>query len=381
MALARTLAARMEAGRPKTLKDLWYHVAVERARRGLPLYAYPGVEEREVTESVGVQESASSSDFPNILGNNLYRSIQDWDENYPPTFLQYMLVREHSDYRSHTYAFLSEMEDLRKIRQEQDYEDSPFSDKGYTLALDKYGRKITISFIVVENDDRGVVAQLPDKWMRATDRTIQKLAVRTTLEGNGNAYDGAALFSSGRSNLVTGGSSTLTAANVQSAIATVQSATGDADLNPSGAPINVQPRFLVVPTVLEMTAFSILHSALIVAAGTSGSVTTVGNINPLADDRARKFYMPVVPVVERYLTNTTAWYVLPDPRYSPVTVALRQGRRLRPRVAVNIPMRRSIIGGDTEPYELIIDDQTFIASIDFGATVGNPWSSVKYAGA
>jgi hypothetical protein len=374
-------AARAGRLRAAGLKDLWYYCAEQRALRGLPLYAEPGAQEREVTESIGIRESAALSDFPNILGNNLYRAIQDWYEQFQQAWQEYYLVREHVDYRPVVYAFISELEDLRALRQESDYEDSPFSDKGYSLSLQKYGRKLTLPYIVIENDDKGVVAQLPDKWMRAVDRTLQKLVVRTNFEANVTSYDGNAIFTSGRGNLLTGGSSTLTAANVQSGIAYVQGQTGDPDLNPGAAPTNVQPKWLVVPTALEFNAFTILHSSLVVAAGTAGTVTIQGNINPLADPQARRFYMPVVPLVERFLTNATAWYILPDSRYAAVTVALRQGRRLRPRVAVNIPFRRSIIGGERDPYELAVDDQTFLASIDLGVGSGWPWASYKSAGA
>jgi hypothetical protein len=377
-----------------TLKDLHDYIAIQRAERGLPKYMTEAEQVAQAAwrlreadsgdappDMLRLLESASISDFPNLLGNNLYRRVQNWYDHYEQVWMQYAYVQEHVDYRPVVYGFLAEMEDADQIEEEKDYRDSPYGDKGYSLSLQKWGKQITLPFKVIENDDKGVVGQLPDKMMRSMDRTTQKLVVRSTLEANVAAYDGTALFAAGRSNLVTGAGSAFSMANLQAAITYVQTSTGDADLNPSGAPINAQPRYLVIPSNLMFAAFQALHSAQIVAAGTAGTVTQLGNINPLADNRASQFYTPVTPLVERYLTNTTAWYVLPEPRFSPITVAVRQGRRLRPRVWVNVPFRRQLVGGGEEPYLLSVDDQTYGYSLDISATVGYPYASIKYAGA
>jgi hypothetical protein len=359
------------------LSEQFRLVAAERVRRGLTPYDYGQSSFGEGAEAV--RESASLSDMPNILGNNIYREIDQWFSQYDAVWQQYARPVMLTDYRPKVLAFIQRLEQALEIRQERDIQDSSISDKGYQVSLKNWGRQITLPFVVIENDDKDFVAQIPAMMTEAAEFTMSVIVVRNTLEANPNAYDGAALFTAGRGNLITGAGSALSAANVQTGISTVQSATGDADLNPRGGPLNIQPRYLVVPTTLQFTAAQILNSTTLIMAGTAGTVTVQGNVNPLTA-QGLGYQAPLTPLVDRYLTNTTAWYILPDAKNSPIAVAERQGKGLRPNMWKNVPMRQAIRGSQQD-YLLSISDVVYGFSFDLNATARAPWSSFKAAGA
>src|SRR5205085_1486252 len=128
------------------------------------------------------------------------------------------------------------------------------------------------------------VKQIPEKMSNAADRTIQKLVVRNTLEANLTAYDGLPIFSNARawgvvyydpstgtpttSNLITGAGSVLSQVNIQAGISAIQQTPGDPDLNPSGVPLNIPAKYILVPSTLEFRAAQILNSAFLLGAAT-----------------------------------------------------------------------------------------------------------------
>lgn len=368
------------------LKEFAKMVARRRIAAGLP--AIDRGENMEIRESdQDVRESASLSDLPTIMGNNIYRVLDNWFSEYKGTWQQYAHQVDLIDYRLKQIAFVSEMEDALPIYQESDYKESGLMDKGYGIQLKKYGRQVTLPFMVIENDDKGFVASIPQKMARAADRTIQKIVVRNTLEANPNGYDGTPIFSPTHTNalfggltgnLVTGGGSAFSTANLQAGVAAVQSFTGDPDLNPSGVPLDIPAEFLVVPPSLEFQAAQALNSIVLIAAGTANPIVTQGASNPL---QMRGFQTPLTLLVERYLTNPTAYYLLPAKEHGPITVGVRQQRPLRPHMWRSIPMRTGVGGAGADGYQMSIDDITFGFSTDLAAVGAKYWSCMKFAGA
>ena len=80
----------------------------------------------------------------------------------------------------------------------------------------------------------------------------------------------------------------------------------------SGQPINVAPKFLLVPTALKMTAKELLNSTFYFATGLANR-TRIPTYNALADEDLEVVSSP-------YLSNTNypgasakAWYLFADP--------------------------------------------------------------------
>jgi len=346
------------------------------------------VRESVAADGTVVRESASTSDLPGLMANLLYRRLDNWFRQFDPAFKTYGHEEQVQNYKTNTIVFSSQLEDAVQIYQESDYRDSGISDKILQFSLNKWGRYISLPFKMIENDDLQYINAMPRRMTDAVERTMSKIVVRQTFEANPITYDGLPVFSANRpvaqqasaltGNFVSGAGSGLSLANIGAGLAAVNSFTGDPDLNPSGVPLNTPGKYLVVPAALAQQAAQILNSTTLLAAGTSNPVSLTANRNPVRET----ILQPILqPVVERYLVNSTAWYILPEADDGPLMYITRRGKGMRPRLWRNIPMRQGIQGGNTDDYLLLVDDQIFGFDFDLSGVSYKPWASVKFAGA
>src|SRR5450756_864370 len=141
-----------------------------------------------------LRESGSTSDFPNLLGNVMYRSLIDWAKTVPDAWRQYAAIGDLTDFRPATRIVGYEAEDLLPVGEDGVYQDSKLADAAYTVQLGTYGRAFSINRNVIINDDLGYIKMQPKRAGRAAGRNIGKFAAQTLLEGNGNCFDGNPLF-------------------------------------------------------------------------------------------------------------------------------------------------------------------------------------------
>lgn len=334
-----------------------------------------------------VRESASTSDLPGLMSNLMYRRLDEWFKQYEPAFKTYAHEEQVINYKVNTIVFPAQLEDALQIFQESDYRDSALSDKTLQFSLKKWGRYISLPFQVIENDDLQFLNSMPTRMTNAVDRTINKIVVRSGLEGNPLTYDGLPIFSASRAsaqmggltgNLISGAASALSPNNIQAGLAAVNSFTGDPDLNPSGVPMNEPAKYLVVPASLAQQAAQILNSTVLIAAGTANPITTLGNESPLR----QTILQPLLQLVlERYLTNPTAYYILPRADAGPLMYITQRGKGLRPTLWRNIPQRQGINGGSADEYLLTHDDILMGFSFALAMAGFKFFSSIKFSGA
>lgn len=319
-----------------------------------------------------LKESGSSSDFPNILGNVMYRSLIDWAKSVPDAWRSYAAIGDLADFRPATRVVGYEAEDLIKVEEDGAYIDSKLADASYTVTLATYGRQFSINRKVIINDDLGYIKKQPQRFGRAAGRAIATFVAQTLLEGNGNTFDAQALFNAtatiGHANLTTGGGSVLTAANVQTAITALNKQTV------LGVFHSVQPKWLLIPPALQWTARQILNSAIIIAAGhaSASAFTSVGNINVLQGALGL--------MIDPFLSSATGWYVLADPADVPILdVGFLNGKQT-PDLLVERPTMMNLAGGD-DPYELEFDTLHYKVRYDYGGSPSLWWGGYKSAGA
>lgn len=320
-----------------------------------------------LTEYRELRESGSSSDFPNILGNVMYRSLIDWARNVPDAWRSYSAIGDLNDFRPQTRLVGYEAEDLLLVDENGNYVDSKLADAGYTIRLSTFGRGFSIGRQVIINDDLNYIRKQPQRFGRAAGRSIATFVAQTLLEGNLAAFDGNALFHAAtHANLATGGGSALSAANIQTAITALQKQTV------LGVFHTVAARWLLIPPALQFTARQILNSAAIVAVGTAGTVTQIGNANVLQG--------LLGVIVDPFLSSTTAWYVLADPNDTPIIdVGFLQGKQT-PDLLVERPSMQNLAGGD-DPFEYEYDTLHYKVRYDYGGATSLWWGGYKGAGA
>jgi hypothetical protein len=296
----------------------------------------------------------------------MYRSLIEWARSVPDAWRAYSAIGDLNDFRPATRIIGYEAEDLLEVDENGAYLDSKLADASYTVRLATYGRTFSISRRVIINDDLGYIRKQPQRFGRAAGRSIATFVAQTLLEGNGATFDTIALFHTSHANLATGGGSALSAANLQTGITGLQKQTV---LNVFHS---VMAKWLLVPPALQWTARQILNSAIIVAAGTAGTVTQIGNANVLQG--------ALGIAIDPFLTSTTAYYVLADPADVPIIdVGFLNGKQT-PDLLVEKPTLQNIAGGD-DPYELEFDILNYKVRYDYGGATALWWGGYKFAGA
>lgn len=314
-----------------------------------------------------LREAGSTSDFPNILGNLMYRRLVSWASDVPDMWRQYTVQSDLADFRPQNALLGYEAEDLLPVGEEGAYQDSKLGDAGYTIQLGTYGRRFSINRNVIINDDMNYIRRQPERFGRAAGRTLAKFVAQTVLQGNAPTFDGNALFSVAHSNLITAGAgSVLSSANLQTMI------TGLSSQTVFGQYTTVRGRWLVIPPALEFAAEQILNSTAIIIAGTAGTVTTMGNANVMSNRLGL--------IVDPFLTDPTAYYVIADPGEVPlIDIGFLNGKQT-PDLLIERPVLQNLAGGD-DPYELEIDIMWYKVRYDFGGATALWWGGYKSPGA
>lgn len=318
-----------------------------------------------------LKESGSTSDFPNILGNVMYRSLIDWYKNVPAVWRQYSAIGDAMDFRPQTRIVGYESEDLQKVEEDGVYLDSKLADAAYTVTVQTYGRAFSINRNVIINDDLGYIKQQPKRFGRSAARFLATFVAQTLLENNGNTFDGNALFNSGTHfNLSTGAGSAISATNIEAGIASMQ------DQTVLGVFQAVQPTLLLTHPQLQWKARQILNSAIIVAAGGDSTASTAsqqfGNLNVLQG--------ALGIAIDPFLTSQTAYYVLADPADVPILDVVFLAGKQTPDLLIERPTMMNLAGGD-DPWEYEFDIMKYKVRLDVGGATSLWWGGYKFAGA
>ena len=316
-----------------------------------------------------LRESGSSSDFPALMGNLMYRSLIDWYKTVPAEWRSYSALGDLADFRPATRIVGYEAEDLLAVEEDGVYVDSKLADASYTVQVGTYGRAFSINRNVIINDDLGYIKQQPKRFGRAAARSIATFVAQTLLEGNGNAFDSTALFHTNHFNIATGAGSAFSATNLETAIAAMQNQTV------LGVFHAVQAKWLLIHPSKQWRARQVLNSAIIVAAGGDAQSTIAsqqfGNINVLNG--------ALGIVIDPFLSSTTAYYVLADPADVPILdVVFLNGKQV-PDLLIEKPIMMNLAGGD-DPYEFEFDTMRYKVRYDYGGAVSLWWGAYKFAG-
>jgi len=145
----------------------------------------------------------------------------------------------------------------------------------------------------------------------------------TRLLANPAQGDGKALFHADHRNWAEGADTALSADSLALAIQLFLDQT-DAD----GQPISVNPRFLLVPTALKMTARELLNSVTFFATGTTNKAR-IPTYNALADEDLEVVTSPYLSNTNYAGASAKAWYLFADPQVvDTFEIGYLKGRRV-----------------------------------------------------
>jgi hypothetical protein len=237
----------------------------------------------------------STSDFPYILADVANKTLRQAYEAYPRTFTGFCRRTSAADFKYIHRVQLGEAPSLQKVAEGGEFTRGSMAEARERYRIETYGRVVPITRQTIVNDDLQAFTRVPAAFGVAA-ATLESDVVWALITGNVTLNDGVQLFHSSRGNALTGAGSALGLTGLGAAMAAMAKFKG---LDGSTV-LNIQPRYLIVPAALQMTAYQIISPNLVPA--------QTSNVVPE--------YMRVLsPVVEPRLdaASATAWYLAADP--------------------------------------------------------------------
>lgn len=237
-----------------------------------------------------------TSDLANILGNTMNRTLRQAYDSAPRTFAGWARATTNPDFKTISRLVLSGAPALLKVNESGEYKRGSVSDGKETYSLATYGRTVAFTRQALINDDLDALSRLPMLFGRAA-ADLESDTVYGVITANGNMADGVALFHATHGNLA-GSGGAIAVATLDAGRSAMRQQTGL-----EGRLINLAPRFLLVPSAKEQTAYQYTSSQFVPAKPADINEFRAGGRTALE------------PIVEPRLdaNSATAWYLIADP--------------------------------------------------------------------
>lgn len=276
-----------------------------------------------------IRMAVATLSLPKIFSNVANKMALMGFEEAPNTCRRWCRLKDVKDFKTNRRARIGEFPELQKVGNGGEVQTVSVDEKYEDYAIDQYAELFSYTEKDMVNDDLGELEKSPRKMGQAALRLEDNL-VYTHLLANGNLSDAVALFHATHANLISGASSALSHTALGTLKTKIRKQTGlDGKI-----PLNIEPKFLLIPPELEWLARELLGSAGIVIseAGSTTNATTRGATNVHAGS--------LDPIVEPRLSNTnytgystTAWFLAADPNSGDTfEIGYLEGTGRQPRV-------------------------------------------------
>ena len=269
--------------------------------------AMGGVDLPVGVDGAWMRAAFSTTNLPGILGNVANKALAQ-------AFLATRQVApriarpvSHTNFHAHTVYSLALSGDMEEVGPRGELKHMALSEESWTRQVKTRGAVLTISRQDVINDEMGA---LTDNAARLGRKAAVSRERATALLINATGA-GASHFTAARGNYQEGTATVLALAGLTTGVQLFRDQTG-----PSGDPVMIEPRILLVPTALEETAKALMDRSAALIAVALGSTTSKSK-EPNANVWAGQFE----PLVWEWLSKTigtqagsaTAWYLLAEP--------------------------------------------------------------------
>ena len=231
------------------------------------------------------------SDLPNILANVANKTLRQAYIAAPRTFTSWARQTTAADFKTIQRTSMSDTPVLRKVNETGEFERGAITDGKETYKLETVGRVVALTRQSIINDDMDAFTRVPAMFAY-TAANYESDTVYNIITANAALSDNVALFHATHANLTATGTA-LSVASLGVARSLIRKQT-----TPQGAVMNLQPKYLVVPSALETIANQFVSQAYIAAQSS--------NINPFAGA------LEVVTEARLDANSATAWYLVSD---------------------------------------------------------------------
>jgi len=268
-----------------------------------------------------LMEAAASGDFPELLRNTMYKAALK-------SFIEFGHTWEHvvsevsdiKDFRLNYRNRLSEAEDLLEVKEFGEYKDSDLLDEDMNFKLAKYGRRFSVSWETLVNDDTGKIRRQSERFGRRAAKHLDKNIWAAVLD-NGTIYDSTALFTTAHNNMLGATAATTNALNEQNLVTAYAQMRSMTDLR--GEKLDITPRFLVVSPQQEPLAWKLTTGNVMPLLPDNSGITgqnpnayntiSGGNTTVAAANHPNYFQGRLTPLVCQWVENGE-WYLVADPK-------------------------------------------------------------------
>jgi hypothetical protein len=340
-----------------------------------------------------LQEAMSTSDFPLLFGDLLYRQLLGNYVPYPVTYPGYFRIVECVDFRHlNLYTidggqslFTNAQGEFGPLREYEPYPEIKFQEGRYQIQVAKYGRRYGISFEMIINDDLNAFAQRPAMMATGARRSEEYLATTMMCDANGPH---ASYFTAGNANIVTD-NPPLSIPALQTAYA-VLAAQKDKD----SQPIVITGAHLVVCPGDEIMARNIMNATeLFIGQSQTGETVVTSSTQVMRTGnwmraRVSLHVNPYIPYVASAATTAgyKPWFLIAEPNdmtQRPAFVfGFLRGRR-NPQLFIQDSDQIMLGGGAASPMEGNFDNDAINYKLRhiFGAVQADPKMAVASSGA
>lgn len=261
-----------------------------------------------------LQEAAASGDFPQLLRNTMYKKALKAFQEFGYTW-RYIVseVSDIKDFRDNYRSRLSEAEDLERVEEFGEYRDSNLLDEDMNFRVYKYGRRFSVSWETLVNDDSGKIRRQSERFGKRAAKHLDK-NIWNQVTSNPTVWDGTALFTSAHNNMLGATASTTNALNEENLIKSYAKIRAHTDLR--GETIDITPKYLVVSPEQEPLAWKLLTGNVMPL---HPDITTGSDPNAYATGTNRSSNHPnffqgrLTPLVSQWVSNGE-WYIIADPK-------------------------------------------------------------------
>jgi phage major head subunit gpT-like protein len=227
----------------------------------------------------------ATHDISNLLSALVNKFLLNGFNAVESSWQDISAVRSVNDFKAINLLRLNGDMKFKKVGNAGELKIAQASDTKRSVAADTYGISTQLTRQDMINDDLNALSQVPQRMGRGAALAMNE-AIWSEFQSSNSSYYQAASAAAG---------------NALSLTALKAATTGFRKLtDPDGNPLGIQPRVLLVPPELEITAAELMTSALLV----SGNTTKEPNANVL-QGRYRV-------VVSNYLTSASTWWLAAD---------------------------------------------------------------------
>lgn len=151
----------------------------------------------QIRDNLGVN-SMGTANFDNLLLDAQHKSLLRGYNAASNNFMSLVSrVKNVPDFLDQNGVRVHDIARLNQVTEKEDYKLLTFSDTKVNYSVAKYGDLLSWTFEAMTNDSLGALMNdQPERWGRASKRTIQYFVFNTNLDANPSIYDGNSLFDS-----------------------------------------------------------------------------------------------------------------------------------------------------------------------------------------